>query len=62
MKNVLNLIFMHNNLNYGIVLESNFIIIVIIVLYCTNPLEKKNDIFIICYICDLCLTIIGKLG
>jgi len=36
--------FFGQNHNYGIVLESSFIIIVVIVLYCTNPL-RKNDIY-----------------
>jgi len=48
---ILNIIFFHIKLNHRIVLKSNFIIIVTIIVYCTNDLEK-NYIFIICYICD----------
>jgi len=39
------------NLNYKIILESNFVIIVIVVMHYTNPLEE-NDKFINCYFCD----------
>jgi len=52
---------LHINLNHEIILESKFIIIVTIVVYCTNPLEN-NDIFIICYICDKCTCHHSKSG
>jgi len=35
---------LHSQPNYGFVLEYEFIIILIIILYCTKPLGK-NDIF-----------------
>jgi len=50
---------MHSKTNFGMVLEFEFIIIVIIVLYCINPLEK-NDILIACYIATGVLAIIAK--